>query len=52
MLRDNIKFSNGDSLTAEDVKFTYDMLKEDGIAYNLTFIDHIEIQGTNRAVFF
>jgi peptide/nickel transport system substrate-binding protein len=52
VLRDNIKFSNGDSLTAEDVKFTYDMLKEDGIAYNLTFLERVEAQETNNAVFF
>lgn len=30
-LNDGYKFSNGEDVTAEDVKFTYEMLKEDGI---------------------
>ena len=29
-LYDNFKFSNGEPVTAEDVKFSYEMLKEDG----------------------
>lgn len=41
-LRDDAKFSNGEQVTAEDVKFTYEMLKEDGIKFDLTFVNSIE----------
>lgn len=41
-LRDDVKFSNGEQVTAEDVKFTYEMLKQDGIKFDLSFVDSIE----------
>ncbi|WP_212942956.1 ABC transporter substrate-binding protein [Paenibacillus antibioticophila] len=41
-LRDDVKFSNGELVTAEDVKFTYEMLKEDGIKFDLSFVESIE----------
>ena len=42
-LREDVKFSNGEPVTAEDVKFTYEMLKEDGIKFDLTFVDNIKV---------
>lgn len=43
-LKDNIKLSNGENLTAEDVIFTYEMLKNDGIAFNLSFVQEIKME--------
>ena len=37
-LHDDFKFSNGELVTAEDVKFSYEMLKEDGKHWDLEFI--------------
>ncbi|MGJ0846154.1 peptide/nickel transport system substrate-binding protein [Tissierella praeacuta DSM 18095] len=47
-LHDNFKFSNGELVTAEDVKFSYDMLKEYGQHWDLGFIDKIEIPEENK----
>ena len=49
-LRDDAKFSNGEQVTAEDVKFTYEMLKEDGIKFDLSFVKSIEVVTGNNAV--
>lgn len=49
-LRDDVKFSNGEPVTAEDVKFTYDMLKEDGIKFDLSFVKSVEIENGNTVV--
>lgn len=49
-LRDDVKFSNGESVTAEDIKFTYEMLKEDGIKFDLSFIKSIEATDDNNIV--
>jgi len=49
-LRDDAKFSNGEQVTGEDVKFTYEMLKEDGIKFDLTFINTIEVVEGNTVV--
>jgi len=49
-LRDDVKFSNGEQVTAEDVKFTYEMLKEDGIKFDLSFVESIEIAEGNTIV--
>lgn len=49
-LRDDAKFSNGEQVTAEDVKFTYEMLKEDGIKFDLTFMKKIEAAEGNTIV--
>lgn len=46
-LREDVRFSNGDSVTPEDVKFTYEMLKADGIKFDLSFIDSISIEDKN-----
>lgn len=50
-LHDDFKFSNGEAVTAEDVKFSYEMLKEDGKHWDLDFIDKIEIPKENQIVF-
>ncbi|MBQ9239261.1 MAG: ABC transporter substrate-binding protein [Treponema sp.] len=50
-LHDDFKFSNGEFVTAEDVKFSYEMLKADGRHWNLAFIDSIEIPSKNKIVF-
>ena len=50
-LHDDFKFSNGEPVTAEDVKFSYEMLKEDGKHWDLEFIDKIEIPAENQIVF-
>lgn len=49
-LRDDAKFSNGEQVTAEDVKFTYEMLKEDGIKFDLSFMESIEAVEPNTVV--
>ncbi|QMV44809.1 ABC transporter substrate-binding protein [Cohnella cholangitidis] len=49
-LRDDAKFSNGEQVTAEDVKFTYEMLKEDGIKFDLSFVKSIEASENNTVV--
>lgn len=50
-LHDDFKFSNGEPVTAEDVKFSYEMLKEDGKHWDLAFIDKIETPDNNSIVF-
>lgn len=45
-LRDNVKFSNGDPVTAEDVKFTYEMLQTDGVKFDLSFMESIKARDT------
>lgn len=50
-LHDNFKFSNGESVTADDVKFTYDMLKADGKAWDLSFLKDVESDGKDKVTF-
>lgn len=50
-LRNDVKFSNGEPVTAEDVKFTYEMLKEDGIKFDLSFVKSVEVVDGNTIVF-
>lgn len=49
-LRGDAKFSNGEQVTAEDVKFTYDMLKKDGIKFDLSFVQTIDVAPGNTVV--
>lgn len=49
-LREDAKFSNGEPVTAEDVKFTYEMLKADGIKFDLTFVKSIEAADNHTVV--
>ncbi|RAU98633.1 ABC transporter substrate-binding protein [Paenibacillus sp. YN15] len=50
-LREDVKFSNGEPVTAEDVKFTYEMLKDDGVKFDLSFIHSISISDGNTIIF-
>lgn len=50
-LHDDFKFSNGEPVTAADVKFSYEMLKEDGKHWDLDFIEKIEVPDKNKVVF-
>lgn len=47
-LNDNFLFSNGEAVTANDVKFSYEMLIEDGKHWDLSFLDKIEILDANK----
>ncbi|SDE91143.1 peptide/nickel transport system substrate-binding protein [Fontibacillus panacisegetis] len=49
-LREDAKFSNGEQVTAGDVKFTYEMLKEDGIKFDLSFVKSIEATDNHTVV--
>ena len=51
VLNDDHKFSNGETVKPSDVKFTYEMLKKDGIAFDLTFVKSIELTGKNGITF-
>ncbi|WP_052092072.1 ABC transporter substrate-binding protein [Paenibacillus sp. FSL H7-0357] len=46
-LREEAKFSNGEQVTPEDVKYTYEMLKEDGIKFDLSFVKSIDVLENN-----
>lgn len=59
-LREHAKWSNGDPVTAEDVVFTYELLKADGTRFDLSVMDeivaldstHVEIRlGTPQSTF-
>lgn len=41
-LRTDAAFSNGEPVTARDVVFTYELLREDGIQFDLSFVKRIE----------
>lgn len=47
-IKPDIKFSNGEEVTVEDVIFTYNMLKEDGKAFDLSFVEDIEVVDENK----
>ena len=47
-LNPDFKFSDGVQVTAEDVKFTYDMLKEDGTAWDMSSLESVEADGDNK----
>lgn len=51
LLHNDFKFCNGEPVTAEDVKFSYEMLIEDGKHWDLGFIENIEIPEKNRILF-
>lgn len=42
-LRDDVKFSDGEPLTAEDVKFTFETAKESGSSVDLTMLEKVEL---------
>ena len=55
-LRDDVKFSNGTPMTAEDVEFSFNLFLEQGIAeYRRIvegFIDRVEIENPYRITFY
>ncbi|WP_340382004.1 ABC transporter substrate-binding protein [Streptomyces sp. SS7] len=54
-LRDGLKFSNGDPITAADVKFSIDRARaikaDSGVFALLSTIDTVETQGDNEVIF-
>ena len=50
-LNNNFKFSNGEPVTAEDVKFTYETMKKDGTNWDLSFLQSIDIPDPLTLVF-
>lgn len=42
-IRDDVKFSDGESLTASDVKFTYDTTMETGSVVDLNVLEKVEV---------
>lgn len=50
-LKKGMKFSNGEEVTVDDVLFTYQMLKEDGVAFDLSFVKSMEKKGDDGLVF-
>ncbi|MFF4589449.1 ABC transporter substrate-binding protein [Streptomyces sp. NPDC001388] len=54
-LRDGLKFSNGDAITAADVKFSIDRARaikaDSGVFALLSTIDTVETQGDNEVIF-
>ncbi len=50
-LRDKARWSNGEPVTARDVVFTYETLKQDGTRFDLTFVDRITATDASRVEF-
>lgn len=51
-IKDGYKFSDGTPITAEDVAFTIQMLKDDGVAFDLSYIDTVSVakDGDDEAI--
>lgn len=49
-LNPKFKFSDGQNVTAEDVKFTFDMLIEDGTAWDLSSIANVDAPSPEEVV--
>ncbi|WP_438312986.1 ABC transporter substrate-binding protein [Sporosarcina sp. FA9] len=50
-LRDDVKFSDGEPLTAADVKFTFDTATENGSVVDLNILDEIEALDDTTVIF-
>ena len=50
-LRDDVTFTDGEPLTAEDVAFTYNTVKESSSVTDLTMLDRAEATGDTTVVF-
>ncbi|GAA0954750.1 ABC transporter substrate-binding protein [Actinocorallia libanotica] len=50
-LRDSARWSTGEPVTAQDVAFTYELLKKDGTRFDLGFIDEIVTVDETRVEF-
>ena len=49
-IKDGYKFSDGTPITAEDVAFTITMLKEDGVAFDLSYVDSVTAEGNTVTI--
>ena len=50
-IRDDVKFTDGEPLTAEDVAFTYNTVKESSSVNDFTMLDYAEATDETTAVF-
>ncbi|RAY12290.1 ABC transporter substrate-binding protein [Actinomadura craniellae] len=50
-LRNNARWSNGEPVQAQDVVFTYELLKKDGTRFDLSFVDKIVAVDDSRVEF-
>lgn len=50
-IRDDVHFTDGEALTAEDVAFTYNTVKETSSVNDFTMLDYAEAQDENTVVF-
>ncbi len=51
-IRDDVKFTDGEALTAEDVAFTYNTVKESSSVNDFTMLDHAEAPDDTTVVFY
>ncbi|MFD2114884.1 ABC transporter substrate-binding protein [Paenibacillus yanchengensis] len=51
-IRDDVLFSDGEQLQAEDVQFTFEMAKRSGSTIDLTNLTNVEAIGDNEVVFY
>lgn len=50
-LRDDVKFTDGEALTASDVAFTFNTAKESQSSLDLTFLDRVETPDDTTVIF-
>ena len=50
-IRDGVKFSDGENLTAEDVVYTYEKAKESGSNIDLTILDSVKVMDDHNIEF-
>ena len=50
-IRDDVKFTDGETLTAEDVAFTYETTKNSSTEIDLTMLEKVEATDENTVVF-
>ena len=50
-IRDDVSFTDGEPLTAEDVAFTYNTVKETSSVNDLTMLDYAEAQNDTTVIF-
>ena len=50
-IRDDVKFTDGEPVTAEDVAFTYNEAMKQATETDLSMIDHVEAEDATTAVF-
>ena len=50
-IRDDVKFTDGEALTAEDVAFTYNTVKDSSSVNDFTMLDHAEAPDDTTVVF-